>query len=110
MTERRPMISLRQAKGNRPVELKSATGETHFEGGVRGGIVGGDSAFDTRNEGYWSPTFPSDVALGKPEFVPASQPDEEDDDDSPQDQGGTDEDYEARLIVAQLEIEELRSA
>ncbi|KAI7832864.1 hypothetical protein BC939DRAFT_434675, partial [Gamsiella multidivaricata] len=86
---------------------------------------------------YWSPTFPSDVALGKRasaklEFVPASQPDEEDDDDlpqgqcgtsedyatqplekdddSPQDQGGTDEDYEARFIAAQLEIEELRSA
>ncbi|KAI7821960.1 hypothetical protein BC939DRAFT_455037 [Gamsiella multidivaricata] len=83
----------------------------------------------------WSPTFPSDVALGKcalakPEYVPASQPDEEEDDlpqgqgatgedyetqpleeddDSPQDQGGTDEDYEAQLIAAHLEIEELRS-
>ncbi|KAI7817371.1 hypothetical protein BC939DRAFT_481239 [Gamsiella multidivaricata] len=61
----------------------------------------------------WSPTIPSDEALGKrvlakPEFVPASQPDKEDD-NLPQDQGGTDEDYERQLAVAQLEIEELRS-
>ncbi|KAI7815762.1 hypothetical protein BC939DRAFT_471811 [Gamsiella multidivaricata] len=136
MSHLRPIIDLREAK--RLAALKRQQEEESTSTAKPVGVLSEEMVpFTQVPKEDWSPTFPSDVALGKralakPEYVPASQPDEEDDDDlpqgqcgtgedyatqpleedddSPQDQGGTDEDYEARLIAAQLKIEELCSA
>ncbi|KAG0359764.1 hypothetical protein BGZ54_009842, partial [Gamsiella multidivaricata] len=112
MSHRRPIIGLRKAKrvmappSRQPVESTSTAEPVEM---LSKEMV----PFTQVTREDWSPTIPSDEALGKrvlakPEFVPASQPDKEDD-NLPQDQGGTDEDYERQLAVAQLEIEELRS-